>query len=104
MLLINSIERLINVYIGRRPDVKDWQANADLLKDVELEQMNQAVEYFEEMEEKYGEISAVTGNSLGGALANRVAVDQQKSCEFCKQSSYFTPVYPLSLQDKPLIY
>ncbi len=71
----NPDGELIIVYVGSRPDIKDWQANADLLKDVEPEQMNQAVEYFEEMEEKYGEISAVTGNSLGGALANRVAVD-----------------------------
>src|SRR5699024_3262638 len=56
---------LIIVYVGSRPEPSDWATNVDLLKDIEPEQMKQAVEYFEAMEEKYGEISAVTGISFG---------------------------------------
>lgn len=64
------------VFVGSDQIVEDWiTTNINLIGEAEPDQRKAAVEYFEEMEENFGEISSVTGNSLGGALANRVAID-----------------------------
>lgn len=72
----NFSGELIVVYVGSQQIVGDWiNTNINLIGDVDPAQLKAAVTYFEDMEEIFGEISSVTGNSLGGALANRVAVD-----------------------------
>ncbi|SDY17480.1 hypothetical protein SAMN05421736_101573 [Evansella caseinilytica] len=66
------------VYMGT--NVNGVYGNADLLTNVKLltapvpEQLEASDQYFLDMEKKYGEISSVAGNSLGGALANIVGV------------------------------
>ncbi|WP_353949111.1 alpha/beta hydrolase [Sporolactobacillus sp. Y61] len=59
------------------------QGNLDLKTDIDLalndsvtEQFKQAEVYYKEMEAIYGDIDHVAGNSLGGGLANYVAVRQ----------------------------
>lgn len=64
------------VFVGSDQLVGDWiNTNINLIGEAEPAQLEAAVEYYEEMEETFGEIPSVTGNSLGGALANRVAID-----------------------------
>jgi len=61
-------------------DHKGKYGTADIITNINLltppvpEQLVNADAYFSKMEKKYGEISSVAGNSLGGALANTVAV------------------------------
>jgi len=54
--------------------LEDLITNINLLTPPVPEQLESADEYFDKMEKEYGEISSVAGNSLGGALANTVAV------------------------------
>ncbi|MCR6094985.1 hypothetical protein HXA31_13900 [Salipaludibacillus agaradhaerens] len=66
------------VYMGT--NVHGKYGTADVVTDVKLltapvpAQLEGAEHYFVKMEQKYGEITSVTGNSLGGALANMVGV------------------------------
>ncbi|WP_416148978.1 SA1320 family protein [Salipaludibacillus sp. HK11] len=53
---------------------EDLITNVNLLTSSVPEQLVNADEYFDKMEKEFGEISSVAGNSLGGALANTVAV------------------------------
>ncbi|WP_051359401.1 SA1320 family protein [Paucisalibacillus globulus] len=72
-------ENLIIVYVGSEQIVEDWLlTNGKLPSDLAPEQIDQihaAREYFKEVEEELGKVTHVTGNSLGGALSNAVAVD-----------------------------
>ncbi|WLR41649.1 dienelactone hydrolase family protein [Bacillus carboniphilus] len=55
----------------------DIRADAQLVSEFTPHQVRAAVDYYEEMDEKYkkvGGVSYVTGNSLGGGLTNAVAV------------------------------
>ncbi|TKD70791.1 SA1320 family protein [Pseudalkalibacillus hwajinpoensis] len=71
---INSVEIAV-IYVGTDPKNKQ-----DVITDLQLigadtpQQLKDAGQYFNDMEEKFGEISYVAGNSLGGALANSIAV------------------------------
>ncbi|GAF65400.1 hypothetical protein BTS2_2298 [Bacillus sp. TS-2] len=66
---------LIVVYQGSRQLKEDWlETNTKLLSNLEPAQFVAARDYFDSIEETYGEVSYVTGNSLAGALANSVAV------------------------------
>ncbi|GAE94918.1 hypothetical protein JCM21714_4118 [Gracilibacillus boraciitolerans JCM 21714] len=60
------------VFVGT--DVKqleDVKTDIFLLSDTNVPQLEAAKLYYEEMDKKYG-VDSVTGNSLGGALANRI--------------------------------
>lgn len=64
------------VYVGSDQLYGDWiGTNIGLIGDVEPAQLIEAEEYYQKMKDEHGEISFVTGNSLAGALANRVAID-----------------------------
>ena len=67
------------IYVGT--DATAENGKQDLITDAQLlskltpDQITAARDYFNEMEEKFGEISSITGNSLGGGLTNSVAVE-----------------------------
>lgn len=64
------------VFVGSDQLKGDWvDTNLNLIGDSEPQQLTDAKNYFEQMEEKHGPIQHVTGNSLGGALANRVGIE-----------------------------
>lgn len=54
---------------------QDLLTDAKLLGDRVPQQLQDAKDYFGKMKKKYGKISFVAGNSLGGALANVVALE-----------------------------
>ncbi len=56
---------------------KDIETNINLLNEAVPAQLEAADDYYVRMEKKFGEISSVTGNSLGGALANSVAIEHE---------------------------
>ncbi|UOQ94676.1 hypothetical protein MUO14_06935 [Halobacillus shinanisalinarum] len=60
------------VYTGTG-DKQDVITDAKLLGDIPPVQLEHAVDYYNEMDEKYG-ISSVSGNSLAGAYTNTVAI------------------------------
>jgi len=67
---------LIVVFVGSDQIKGDWiETNANLIGEAEPAQLVEAKECFEDVEERIGTVSSVTGNSLGGALANTVAID-----------------------------
>ncbi|GAE94920.1 hypothetical protein JCM21714_4120 [Gracilibacillus boraciitolerans JCM 21714] len=73
--LDNNNNEHIVVFVGT--DVKqleDVKTDIFLLSDTNVPQLEAAKLYYEEMDKKYG-VDSVTGNSLGGALANRVGVE-----------------------------
>lgn len=74
----NHDGELIIVYVGSDQLVGDWiNTNINLIGETEPAQLEAAVAYFDYIEEELEEeISSVTGNSLGGALANRIAIDR----------------------------
>ncbi|MDP4553418.1 hypothetical protein Q9251_21420 [Alkalihalobacillus macyae] len=66
------------IYVGTDPkDKKDVLTDLQLIGANVPEQLQGAKQYFNKMEEKFGDISYVAGNSLGGALANSIAVQDQ---------------------------
>lgn len=58
-------------------DIADIMTDASLPGNIPDKQMKQAESYYQKMNKKFG-ISSVTGNSLGGGLANFVAVQHPK--------------------------
>jgi len=67
---------LIVVFVGSDQIKGDWiETNANLIGEAVPAQLEEAKEYFEDVEERIGTVSSVTGNSLGEALANTVAID-----------------------------
>src|SRR5690625_5223670 len=53
----------------------DWiDTNINLIGEAEPAQLVAAKKYFKDVEDDHGTVSSVTGNSLGGALANTVAI------------------------------
>jgi len=67
---------LIVVFVGSDQIKGDWiETNANLIGEAEPAQLVAAKKYFKKMEDDHGTVSSVTGNSLGGALANTVAID-----------------------------
>jgi len=64
------------IFVGSDQIKGDWiDTNLNLVGEAEPEQLADAKKYFEEMEAEHGPIKFVAGNSLGGALANSVAVE-----------------------------
>ncbi|MDQ0233474.1 hypothetical protein [Metabacillus malikii] len=84
------------IYVGT--DIEAVNGMQDLITDVQLlskltpEQIKAARKYFNNMEKEYGEISSITGNSLGGGLTNSVAVEHP-DVKAVTLSSYFTRWY-----------
>lgn len=76
---MDSKEKEISiVYVGSDPKQlkRDWiDTNLNLIGEAEPQQLADAKDYFDDMEDKHGTIAHVTGNSLGGANANRVAIE-----------------------------
>ncbi|ENH97728.1 hypothetical protein J416_04161 [Gracilibacillus halophilus YIM-C55.5] len=67
-------EKFTVIYVGTNADqTEDLVTDFDLLTDREVPQVEAAIDYYEQMDEKY-KVSSVAGNSLGGALANAVGV------------------------------
>ena len=67
---------LIVVFVGSDQIKGDWiDTNINLIGEAEPAQLVAAKKYFKKMEDDHGTVSSVTGNSLGGALANTVAID-----------------------------
>src|SRR5690625_87144 len=76
-LTVRNVENgeLIVVFVGSDQIKGDWiETNANLIGEAEPAQLVEAKEYFKDVEERIGIVSSVTGNSLGGALANTVAI------------------------------
>ena len=64
------------VYVGSDQLVGDWfGTNAQLPSYVKPAQIEAAKQYFDDMSDQIGEISSVTGNSLAGANANAVGIE-----------------------------
>ena len=75
-LTVENLEtnEFIIVYVGTNAEqIQDLITDAYLLSDKPVPQLVAAQKYYERMDAKYG-VNTVTGNSLGGALANSVAV------------------------------
>ncbi|KGX87603.1 hypothetical protein [Pontibacillus litoralis] len=74
-----STKELTVVYVGTNTEqIEDIVTDVQLLTDLSLPQITAAKQYYEDMNKKYasaGGVSSVTGNSLGGALANAVGVN-----------------------------
>src|SRR5690625_5907681 len=69
----NKDGELIVVFVGSDQIKGDWiETNANLIGEAEPAQLVAAKKYFKKMEDDHGTVSSVTGNSLGGALANTV--------------------------------
>lgn len=65
------------VYVGTDPDSnEDIMTDLKLLRDTPPAQLEEGLKYFDDMEKKYGPISSISGNSLGGGTANYVAVER----------------------------
>lgn len=64
------------VFVGSQQLDKDWlETNTKLIGTVPPQQILDAKIYFQQMNNKFGEISSVSGNSLAGALTNAVAIE-----------------------------
>ena len=67
------------VFVGSEQVKEDWlDTNLKLLSDIPPAQLKDAVKYFEEVNNKYGKVSSLTGNSLAGALTNVVAIENPR--------------------------
>lgn len=67
------------VYVGTdTKSVPDIKTDVKLLSSIPPAQLDKGLWYFNEMEKEYGPISSITGNSLGGGVANYVAVKRPK--------------------------
>jgi len=72
----NLDRELIIVFVGSDQIKEDWiETNINLIGEAEPAQLVAAKKYFKDVEDDHGAVSSVTGNSLGGALANTVAID-----------------------------
>ncbi|WP_018934395.1 SA1320 family protein [Gracilibacillus lacisalsi] len=70
-----STQEYTIVYVGTDKDqLEDLLTDAYLLSSTDVPQLTAAKKYYENMDKQYG-IDSVTGNSLGGALANSIAVE-----------------------------
>ncbi|MBT2215571.1 hypothetical protein KK120_07015 [Virgibacillus dakarensis] len=77
-LTVQNLEtgELTIVFVGSQQLDKDWiGTNTKLLRDIPPAQLEDAKAYFKEVNEKIGPVTSITGNSLGGALTNAVAID-----------------------------
>lgn len=64
------------VYVGSDQLVGDWLGtNTQLPSYLEPAQIKAAKQYFDDISDEIGEVSSVTGNSLAGANANAVGID-----------------------------
>jgi hypothetical protein len=69
-------EELSVIYVGSDQLVGDWlKTNTQLPSHVEPSQMIDAKGYFKDVTARFGEVSSVTGNSLAGANANAVGIE-----------------------------
>ncbi|UXH43327.1 hypothetical protein N5C46_16745 [Rossellomorea vietnamensis] len=83
MTVINDTTKEVSiVYVGTDAAAdngkQDLLTDAQLLSDLTLPQLEAAQEYYNKMNKKYeslGGVKSVTGNSLGGPLANSVAIE-----------------------------
>lgn len=67
------------VFVGSEQLDKDWlETNTTLIGKVPPQQILDAKTYYQQMHDKYGPISSVSGNSLAGALTNAVAMENPK--------------------------
>jgi len=67
------------VFVGSEQLDKDWlETNTTLIGKVPPQQILDAKTYYHQMNDKYGPISSVSGNSLAGALTNAVAIENPK--------------------------
>ncbi|MFG6496260.1 hypothetical protein P8610_12915 [Fictibacillus sp. UD] len=74
-LASNDSKEIIVAYTGTDTgDKNDLKTDLQLLSDRVPVQVEAAREYFDDMEKKFGKISYVCGNSLGGGNANAVGV------------------------------
>ncbi|SHN24400.1 SA1320 family protein [Gracilibacillus kekensis] len=72
---LNTENEVTVVFVGTdATQIEDIKTDFFLLSDTNVPQLEAARLYYEEMDKKYG-VDSVTGNSLGGALANRVGVE-----------------------------
>jgi len=77
-LTVENLEsmELTVVFVGSEQLDKDWlDTNTKLIGKVQPPQIEEAKAYFQQMNDKYGQISSVSGNSLAGALTNAVAME-----------------------------
>jgi hypothetical protein len=65
------------VYVGTDTEsIQDIKTDLKLLRSTPPAQLTKGLSYFDEMEKMYGPISSISGNSLGGGIANYVAVER----------------------------
>ncbi len=67
------------VFVGSEQLKEDWLGtNLKLLSDTTPVQLKDAQDYFKDVNDDYGKVSSVTGNSLAGALTNAVAIENPR--------------------------
>lgn len=65
------------IYVGTDPkSIQDIKTDLKLLRDTPPAQLEKGLKYFDDMVGKFGPISSISGNSLGGGVANYVAVER----------------------------
>ncbi|MCA0970745.1 hypothetical protein LCM20_09105 [Halobacillus litoralis] len=66
------------IYAGtNKEQFQDLSTDAQLIGSNVPQQLSDAKNYFDRMEKRFGKISYVAGNSLGGALTNAIAVEEK---------------------------
>ncbi|GAB3806946.1 hypothetical protein [Virgibacillus kimchii] len=77
-LTVQNVEtgELTIVYVGSEQLQEDWiDTNLRLPSRIPPAQLHAANDYFDYVEETFGPVDSITGNSLGGANTNAVAIE-----------------------------
>src|SRR5690625_3074138 len=77
-LTVNNVDtkELTIIYVGSEQLQEDWlETNPKLLSRIPPAQLEAANDYFDYVEETFGPVDSITGNSLGGANTNAVAIE-----------------------------
>ncbi|MEN1970436.1 hypothetical protein WMZ97_20470 [Lentibacillus sp. N15] len=89
-------DELTIIFVGSEQIKEDWlETNPKLLGDVPPQQIKDAQDYFDDICNEFGDVSAVTGNSLGGALTNAVAIEHPE----VKAVTYNPAILPDGMTD-----
>jgi len=78
--------------------MNDWiLTNPMLLSDTPPQQIQDAIDYYDWVNDNVGEVSSITGNTLAGALTNGVAFENRSDLKFVLQHLSRCPFNALSL-------
>src|SRR5690625_2524893 len=85
-------------YVGSQDIINDWiLTNPMLLSDTPPQQIQDAIDYYDWVNDNVGEVSSITGYTLAGALTNGVAFENRSDLKFVLQHLRRCPFNALSL-------